>query len=109
MRQSYRNLHYKLIDKLAVPEPDLMKWARWYEKANRHVFSTRIGGIWVSTVFLGLDHNYGDGLPILFETMVFRGGNGDDMERCESWEQAEKQHKRIVARVRREIKEKVND
>lgn len=26
---------------------------------------------WVSTVFLGLDHQYGEGPPLVFETMVF--------------------------------------
>ena len=28
-------------------------------------------GKWVSTVWLGLNHNYGDGPPLIFETMVF--------------------------------------
>lgn len=101
--------HYILLGKLAVPEPDLLKWGQWFQTADRHVFETRIGGIWISTVFLGLDHNYGGGLPILFETMIFRGGKGDDMWRCESWDQAEAQHKQAVALVRAEIKDKVND
>jgi hypothetical protein len=105
---------YKLIGKLAVPEPDLMKWATWFETADRHVFKTTIGGCWVSTVFLGLDHNFtrmltGEGMPILFETMIFRGGKGEEMWRCETWDQAEKQHKKACALVRREIKEKVNE
>lgn len=29
------------------------------------------GFFWVSTVLLGLDHQYGDGPPLIFETMVF--------------------------------------
>ncbi|MFF7142265.1 hypothetical protein ACFZB5_13585 [Streptomyces nodosus] len=29
----------------------------------------------VSTVWLGMNHNYGDGEPILFETMVFEHGD----------------------------------
>lgn len=28
-------------------------------------------GMLVSTVWLGLNHNYGDGPPLIFETMVF--------------------------------------
>lgn len=28
---------------------------------------------WVSTVWLGYDHNFGGGKPIIFETMVFSG------------------------------------
>lgn len=30
----------------------------------------------VSTVWLGLDHNWGGGEPLLFETMSFGGGRG---------------------------------
>lgn len=87
-----------------------MKWGMWYGTANRHVAHTKIGGIWISTVFLGLDHNFSsDGLPILFETMIFRGGDGEECTRCESWEQAEAQHREAVELVRREIKVKVND
>lgn len=28
-------------------------------------------GYWVSTVWLGLDHSFGEGEPLIFETMVF--------------------------------------
>jgi len=30
-------------------------------------------GKWVSTVWLGMDHRNGRGLPLIFETMVFPG------------------------------------
>jgi hypothetical protein len=33
-------------------------------------------GYWVSTVWLGLDHRFGDGLPLIFETMVFPAKDG---------------------------------
>lgn len=29
------------------------------------------GGVWVSTVWLGMDHGWGMGRPVLFETMIF--------------------------------------
>jgi hypothetical protein len=59
-----------------VPEPDLYRWARWYQTAERHVALDRLDdGHWVSTVFLALDHGFasmfGEGPPILYETMVF--------------------------------------
>ena len=59
-----------------APEPDLMKWARWFEDADRTVAATYVdrGGIriTISTVFLGMDHNLmGRGPPVLWETMVF--------------------------------------
>lgn len=48
----------------------------------------------VSTVFLGLDHRmFGEGPPILFETLVFGGPNDGRMERYCTWEEAERGHK----------------
>ena len=38
---------------------------------NRRVALETINGITISTVFLGMDHNYFGGSPILWETMVF--------------------------------------
>jgi len=109
--------HYVLIGKLAVPEPDLLKWAEWFEKSSvddsRIVARTQVGGILISTVFLALDHSFNfsndpEILPILFETMAFKGGKGDDTWRCGTWEEAEAQHAAAVAQVRAEIKDKVN-
>ncbi len=59
-----------------VPEPDLLKWARWFEDFDRVVDATYVNRgdieITISTVFLGVDHRYGDdGPPVLWETMVF--------------------------------------
>lgn len=50
----------------------LLRWARWFETADRHIAKTDVGPFWISTVFLGLDHNFGeDRAPKIFETMVF--------------------------------------
>jgi hypothetical protein len=91
---------YILVGQTPVPEPDPITWARWYEEADRHVDVTRVLDIAVvSTVFLGLDHNFsrmfrGEGTPILFETMVFwQGeGGGEEQDRCYTWRQAEQMH-----------------
>ena len=91
------NLHYVLIGQTPVVEPDLLTWARWFETAERTVARTDVRGGVVSTVFLGLDHNYsGNGSPVLFETMSFIDGESDDCERCSTWMQAEKQHRLMV-------------
>lgn len=70
--------HYVLDDRgepLAVD--DVLIWARWFEHADRSLAQTQIGPYRVSTVFLGLDHNfYDDGPPVLWETMVFADGSG---------------------------------
>ena len=92
--------HYVLHDRTPVP-CDLMTWARWFEKAERHVAQDQFGDVRVSTVFLGLDHRFGDeGPPLLFETMIFGGEHNDYQERCSTWDEAEAMHQTAVALVR---------
>jgi hypothetical protein len=57
------------------------------------------GGREVSTVFLGLDHQWmPDGPPLLFETMVFP--ECDVCERCSTWDEAVEQHEQVVRDAR---------
>lgn len=80
--------------------PGLLKWGRWFESADRQVAETIQGDVRVSTVFLGLDHNHwGRGPPILFESMAFVGHDSVDLNRYSTWEEAEKGHRRMVAKV----------
>lgn len=72
--------HYILV-KGKIRKVSLMEWARWMEVGdNRRVDYTVISDdVYVSTVFLGLDHNFSfdshaEHFPILFETMIFRVG-----------------------------------
>jgi hypothetical protein len=54
--------------------PMLMKWGECFEDfSQRKVGQTTVGPYNISTVFLGLDHNYGDGPPLVFETIIFDG------------------------------------
>ena len=79
---------------------DLMWWAWWMEKADRQVRDSMQGDVRVSTVFLGLDMNFGlDDAPVLFETMVFINGSGGDCERYSTWDEAEAGHARWVKHV----------
>jgi len=54
-----------------IPEKDPLKWADWFETTNRTVKKTQVGKLLVSTVFLGLNHAFDGGIPLLYETMVF--------------------------------------
>jgi len=95
--------HYSLDENgEPIPATELKMWCDWFENAKRVVNKTKIGDSEVSTVFLGLDHNYrGIGGPILWETMVFGGAMDQEMERCSgSREQAQAMHDRMVERVR---------
>ncbi len=83
-----------------VMEPDLLKWARWLEDdKNRIVRQTAYADEKVSTVFLGLDHSFGFGPPILFETLVFGGKLDGEMTRCSTWDEAEKMHDEMLERT----------
>ena len=91
-----------LRDGKPVPATDLMEWAKWYETANqeRRVAETLIGDMRVSTVFLALDHSFGEGAPILWETLVFGGPLDGEMERYAFREDAEAGHAAMVERVK---------
>jgi hypothetical protein len=84
-----------------VREPDMYKWAEWYGKPDRLIHQEWVEESRISTVFLGIDHNWsGEGPPILWETMVFNGKLNGQMDRCSGTrEQAEAMHAEMVARV----------
>jgi hypothetical protein len=67
-----------------VMETDLLTWAQWLEKgrAQRVLAQEELpGGYWISTVFLGLNHQYNPkGPPLWFETMIFEPPDGKPME-----------------------------
>jgi hypothetical protein len=67
--------------------------------ADRHVAETTVGDVWVSTVWLGLDHSWDDGPPLIFETMVFGGPCNEEMHRYSTEVQALAGHDQMVARV----------
>jgi hypothetical protein len=62
-------------------------------------------GYLVSTVWLGLDHNYSGGQPLFFETMIFGpdGWNGDYQQRYPTEDAALAGHDRAIAYLRNEI------
>jgi hypothetical protein len=96
-----KDIHYKLIGKLPVP-CSLMEWAHWMEAEPlaRIVKRTEIGTLWVSTVFLGIDHNWDpdpEAEPLLFETMIFDDYQDAYQTRCTTWDQAELMHEVAVA------------
>ena len=88
--------YYILDGRKAVPAT-LEQWAVFFEKKDaRHVAKTDLGGVTVSTVFLGANHQYGDGPPLLFETMVFGGPYDQWQDRCSTWDEAVAMHEKAV-------------
>jgi hypothetical protein len=95
-----RLAHFILVDREPV-EVDFMTWVVWFEDIdNRQIKYTQQGDVWVSTIFVGLDHNYSDrGPPNLFETMAFVGDHSVGQERYATLAEAEEGHARAVAEV----------
>lgn len=125
------NGRYILDGHTAVPEPDLLLWGRWFEEhcKERIVKQENVGDVWISTVFLALDHGFFFSTtkyvpPVLFETMVFprdrlrwllrclrflgvrwRMRRKESMRelalaRCSTWDEAEAQHAAMVERFK---------
>ena len=90
-----------ILDEYGNPvlEFNAVKWAEWFETADRHIAQDIFGDVKVSTVFLGLDHSFNDGVPILYETMIFGGEHNDYQERYATKEQALAGHAKAVALV----------
>lgn len=95
-------------DRDAVPVP-MQRWSELYgDMANRRVRFTKIvsrtdpgRAFDVSTVWLGLDHNWGGGPPLIFETMVFAAGDLRDLDcrRYATLQGAEAGHVEVVCEV----------
>jgi hypothetical protein len=63
---------------------------------------TEVGESRVSTVWLGMDHGYDEeGLPVIFETMVFNGQHDNYCERYTAETEAKAGHKRIVEALKK--------
>lgn len=77
----------------------LYEWSTMYDgdQSGRTVAQTKTGEAFVSTVFLGLDHSFGEGAPLYFETMIFGGPEDQSQWRYTTWAQAEAGHARVVA------------
>lgn len=96
-----KNRWWVLDGHKAVPTENIHEWSRMFDEGRKRVVAqTHVGETFVSTVFLGIDHSYGEGPPLLFETMVFDDEDmGSLTRRYATWEQAERGHAEVVALV----------
>jgi len=93
--------NYYLLDENNTPyEVTLEEFAKsdiWANRERNTIGRNEFGDVLVSTVFLGIDHAFGDGdKPVLFETMIL-GGEFDGFQiRCSDWETAKKHHNQAL-------------
>lgn len=94
--------HYVLNEDHTVREVGLMEWAVAFEDmSKRRVALDKVGRASVSTVFLGLDHSFGEGPPLIFETLISGGAHDQDMWRYSTWDEAVAGHEKAVSLVRK--------
>ena len=92
----------RYFDRHGQPFSDLHEWVRRLEDSayTRVAEATLADGTWVSTVWRGLNQNWGVGPPLIFETMVFLSKVGPLSEietaRYATEEEALAGHHRIV-------------
>lgn len=95
----------KLIDKKVVPVSSLFELEDFLTHFDkRRVALTEIGDANVSTVFLAINHSFGEGPGLWFETMIFGGDHDGYQERYETYEQAEEGHKRAIEMAQEKLK-----
>lgn len=78
----------------------MLIYSRWRTTHDPHVFDDTINDIRISTVFLGMDHGWGTGPPVLFETMIFGGEYDEYQRRYYNKIQAKAGHDQALAMVR---------
>jgi hypothetical protein len=74
------------------------------------VAKSQIGDILVSTVWLGIDHNFGGRFgsrPLIFETMVFSGAESEEIEmrRYATEDDARAGHAEVVDEVKKGLRQ----
>lgn len=85
--------YHWILDENGEPkEATLDEWSAWFETDKRQIARYERDGSFVSTIFLGLDHNFGDGPPLLWETMMFHQGEWGPERRAASKEDALQNH-----------------
>lgn len=104
-----------ILDKDNNPVPasssEHSEWRTKNPEGRRVAETTLPNGVWVSTVFVGLDMGWGEGPPILFETMAFsKKGDWEDRycDRYSTWAEAEIGHK-LAVEIAAKSEEQVRD
>ncbi|MBN3949386.1 MAG: hypothetical protein HWQ38_24150 [Nostoc sp. NMS7] len=89
--------YYILENRVPIEETDIAEWEFWMETHDTLVALAEFEWGRMSTVFLGRNHNWSlEGQPILFETMIFGGGDLDDTTfRYSTWDEALSTHNAI--------------
>lgn len=102
-----------ILDERGNPKEvdNILEWADWFEKADRTVAKDEFNGIMVSTVFLGIDHSFGNSeKPVLYETMIFglKEEDSEYQERYATKVEALAGHERAIRYAKKVLNDKTN-
>lgn len=91
--------YYRLDGRDVVPATMEETMPMFEDIGARTIARNEVGAICVSTVFLVIDHNFGDGPPLVFETMIFGGPCDQEQWRYATYDEAEAGHRAAVERM----------
>lgn len=94
------NHFYRLVEQKPV-RCTLAEYAQVMQDETQRVLAQdQIGDLHISTIFTGIDRNFGRGAPVLFETVVF--GLPDELHpqwHHSSWDEAMDHHRQLAASI----------
>lgn len=91
-------MYFTLDENREVIPCGMQQWAEMFSDGKaRTVDYTIVHNCMISTVFLGLDHSFSGGRPLVFETYITcPGTEGSVFLRYSTWEHAEEGHKEAL-------------
>ena len=104
-------MFYKLENKAPVPCGNGREWADCFENAGELLIvgQDEIDSLFILTVFIGVDHD-GSTPPQLLETLTTVDGHPSGVAiRSATWEQADRQHRRMALKARTDAIEADDD
>jgi len=91
---------YYIMQNMRPRPVQFFEFAAWSETHNRSIDRTEVGDVVISTIFRGVDHSYGEGPPLLFETRVSGGLCDGESRQYATLGEAKRGHHDIVDAIR---------
>lgn len=102
--KKFKMTHYYLNDDHTYHQCGLMEWAKQFETTDRRVDEDFIDDFRISTVWMGINiHDFEP--PLVFETMIFKGGKSIYCACCSTWNEAKEQHETALRWIKNACKE----
>lgn len=101
-------IYYILDGHEPVPEPDHLKWIKWFDTADTIVSEDIIksgeDAITVTTAFIGLNYPFTPGAPpLLFETQISGGEFEEEACQYSTWDEALEGHNNAAKKIKKHL------